>query len=319
MVARKSARAAAVDHIGDDLQRLRADIVRLAEDVGSSLTETGDDALSEVKTQIQRIKDRMDAVISDVGEKGWEATEAMRDVTHDFAETVEKSVRARPLTALALAIGVGVLFGVILRRWRWKKWLAAPNEASVVRSALLSLAAIVAAGADTTGGAKVMSIKRILAPLPGAIDHAGEVEMALSAAKALTAHVEALFISEPPPPPRAGIEGYATRSTRVAATSWARGNVSRSMRTSSRPSSSRAHDRDRQFRAKDEIDQRYLDRPYYIAPAEDKVAEEAFAVIREAMKDKNFVWPPKCWPLGDIGGRILGGTKRLRANWTRRL
>lgn len=54
-----------------------------------------------------------------------------------------------------------------------------------------------------------MSIKRILAPLPGAIDHAGEVEMALSAAKALTAHVEALFISEPPPPPRAGIEGYA--------------------------------------------------------------------------------------------------------------
>jgi ElaB/YqjD/DUF883 family membrane-anchored ribosome-binding protein len=116
MVARKRARAAAVDHIGDDLQRLRADIVRLAEDVGSSLTETGDDALSEVKTQIQRIKDRMDAVISDVGEKGREATEAMRDVTHDFAETVEESVRARPLTALALAIGVGVLFGVILRR-----------------------------------------------------------------------------------------------------------------------------------------------------------------------------------------------------------
>jgi ElaB/YqjD/DUF883 family membrane-anchored ribosome-binding protein len=117
MLARKKrAQAAAVSHIGDDLQRLRADIVRLAEDVGSSLTVTGDDALSEVKTQIRQIKDSMDALISDVGEKGREATEAVRDVTHDFAETVEESVRARPLTALAIAIGVGVLFGMTLRR-----------------------------------------------------------------------------------------------------------------------------------------------------------------------------------------------------------
>jgi ElaB/YqjD/DUF883 family membrane-anchored ribosome-binding protein len=116
MVARKRARAPAVAHIGDDLQRLRADIVRLAEDVGNSLAQTGDDALSEVNTQVRRVKDSIDAIISDVGEKGRDATEAVRDVTHDFAETVEESVRARPLTALAIATGVGVLFGMILRR-----------------------------------------------------------------------------------------------------------------------------------------------------------------------------------------------------------
>jgi ElaB/YqjD/DUF883 family membrane-anchored ribosome-binding protein len=45
-----------------------------------------------------------------------EATEAVRDVTHDFAETVEESVRARPLTTIAIAIGVGILFGMTLRR-----------------------------------------------------------------------------------------------------------------------------------------------------------------------------------------------------------
>jgi ElaB/YqjD/DUF883 family membrane-anchored ribosome-binding protein len=110
MVARKTrARAGAADYIGDDLQRLRADILRLAEDVGSSLTVTSND-------QIQRIKDSIDAIISDVGEKGREATEAVRDVTHDFAETVEKSVRSRPLAAVAVAIGIGVLFGMTLRR-----------------------------------------------------------------------------------------------------------------------------------------------------------------------------------------------------------
>ncbi|HTF78055.1 MAG TPA: hypothetical protein VK620_27730, partial [Bradyrhizobium sp.] len=44
-----------------------------------------------------------------------------------------------------------------------------------------------------------MSIKRILVPLPGSAGLTGHIETALSAAKALGAHVQALFISEPPP------------------------------------------------------------------------------------------------------------------------
>jgi DNA end-binding protein Ku len=37
-----------------------------------------------------------------------------------------------------------------------------------------------------------------------------------------------------------------------------------------------------------EVDERYLDRPYYLAPA-DRVAQEAFAIIREAMRKKGVV------------------------------
>ena len=48
-----------------------------------------------------------------------------------------------------------------------------------------------------------MSIKRILVPLPGSAGHTGQIETALSAAKALGAHVQALFISQPPPVTRA--------------------------------------------------------------------------------------------------------------------
>ena len=43
------------------------------------------------------------------------------------------------------------------------------------------------------------------------------------------------------------------------------------------------------FVPKDEIDQRYLDRPYYIATGDSKVGADAFAVIRDAMKDKGRV------------------------------
>jgi DNA end-binding protein Ku len=42
------------------------------------------------------------------------------------------------------------------------------------------------------------------------------------------------------------------------------------------------------FVPRSEIDERYLDSPYYLLP-EDKVGQEAFAVIREAMKRKNMV------------------------------
>src|SRR6266487_4324182 len=42
------------------------------------------------------------------------------------------------------------------------------------------------------------------------------------------------------------------------------------------------------FVPRSEIDERYLDSPYYLRP-EDKVGQEAFAVIREAMQRKNMV------------------------------
>ena len=51
--------------------------------------------------------------------------------------------------------------------------------------------------------------------------------------------------------------------------------------------STRAIDIDK-FVPEDEIDKRYYERPYYIAP-DDKSGEEAFAVIRDAMKDKGRV------------------------------
>jgi DNA end-binding protein Ku len=42
------------------------------------------------------------------------------------------------------------------------------------------------------------------------------------------------------------------------------------------------------FASRSSIDERYLDTPYYIAP-DDRVAQEAFAVIRETMRKKKMV------------------------------
>lgn len=42
------------------------------------------------------------------------------------------------------------------------------------------------------------------------------------------------------------------------------------------------------FVDRDDVDTLYIDQPYYLAP-DDRVAQEAFAVIREAMREKNVV------------------------------
>jgi len=67
----------------------------------------------------------------------------------------------------------------------------------------------------------LMSIKRILVPLPGSASHTGEIELALSAAKALGAHVQALFITQPPPVTRGGVSvSELGRTATVASVNW---------------------------------------------------------------------------------------------------
>src|SRR5437899_13082422 len=65
----------------------------------------------------------------------------------------------------------------------------------------------------------LMSIKRILVPLPGSASHTGQIETALSAEKALGAHVQALFISQPPPVTRGGVTATEMGRT-VTAVNW---------------------------------------------------------------------------------------------------
>ena len=65
-----------------------------------------------------------------------------------------------------------------------------------------------------------MTIKRILVPLPGPAAYTAETDLALSVAKAMAAHVEGLFISQPPISLRAGVIGsdisYVRGSVAVA-------------------------------------------------------------------------------------------------------
>ena len=108
--------AATIDDITRDLQLVRDDMSRLAQQVASLLSVTGSQALREAKAQMSRAKQNLDGVLSGAGEKGREALGTVRESTDTALEALEDAVRQRPFATLAIALGLGFLFGASWRR-----------------------------------------------------------------------------------------------------------------------------------------------------------------------------------------------------------
>jgi ElaB/YqjD/DUF883 family membrane-anchored ribosome-binding protein len=108
----REVRNAAADASGDiqgDLQALRDDFARLADQVGDILGNKGSAAW-------QRAKSSVDDVVAGAQDKGREAVGAMRDVSDNFVEAIDDSIAKRPYTTLALVAAAGFIFGATWRR-----------------------------------------------------------------------------------------------------------------------------------------------------------------------------------------------------------
>ncbi len=54
--------------------------------------------------------------MSDASAKGQEAVDAVRGIGDNVIEAVDESLRKRPYTTLAMAVGIGFLLGATWRR-----------------------------------------------------------------------------------------------------------------------------------------------------------------------------------------------------------
>ena len=91
---------------------IQADLVGLRDDVARLTHQIADIFAAKGTASWQRAKSDLDGVISDAGEKGREAIGAVREVGDNVVDAVDKSLKQRPYTALAFAVGLGFLFGV---------------------------------------------------------------------------------------------------------------------------------------------------------------------------------------------------------------
>jgi ElaB/YqjD/DUF883 family membrane-anchored ribosome-binding protein len=104
----KAANAASGD-MQKDIQSLRDEFTRLAAQVADIVSDRGTAAW-------QRARSGMDGVFSDAQDKSREAVDAMREVSDKFVDALDESIKNRPYTTLAMAIGLGFLFGATWRR-----------------------------------------------------------------------------------------------------------------------------------------------------------------------------------------------------------
>jgi ElaB/YqjD/DUF883 family membrane-anchored ribosome-binding protein len=96
----------AIEH---DLQALRDEFARLAEQVADIVANTGNAAW-------RRAKSSTDDVVADAQDKGRDAASAVREVSDHFVEAIDESIKTRPYTTLALVAGIAFLFGATWRR-----------------------------------------------------------------------------------------------------------------------------------------------------------------------------------------------------------
>ena len=109
--ARESGKAAsaASGDIQADLQALRDDVTRLAAQITDIFSAKGNVAWSRAKANVE-------GVVSDVGAKGQEAMDAVQEVSDKMVDAIDESLKTRPYTTLAIALGIGFLFGAMWRR-----------------------------------------------------------------------------------------------------------------------------------------------------------------------------------------------------------
>jgi ElaB/YqjD/DUF883 family membrane-anchored ribosome-binding protein len=95
--------------VAADLQALRDDFAKLAEQVGDILGTKGSAAWQKARSSV-------DDMVAGAQDTGREAVDAVREVSDNFVEAVDESIKTRPYTTLAIAAAIGFFFGAVWRR-----------------------------------------------------------------------------------------------------------------------------------------------------------------------------------------------------------
>lgn len=72
--------------------------------------------LQEIAEHLSNLRASLDGLVTSIGATGSHQADALQGHAIDALEAVEDAVRREPLKSLAIAVGVGFLLGVLMRR-----------------------------------------------------------------------------------------------------------------------------------------------------------------------------------------------------------
>jgi ElaB/YqjD/DUF883 family membrane-anchored ribosome-binding protein len=107
---------ATYERLQKDVDAVKDDISKLAEQLSDALDTFTTAARKESRRGYKQARSNLDSMMSDAAEKGNAALSAAQDAAGTLEDTVEDAIVQRPLAAMGLAIGLGFLVGVTWRR-----------------------------------------------------------------------------------------------------------------------------------------------------------------------------------------------------------
>jgi ElaB/YqjD/DUF883 family membrane-anchored ribosome-binding protein len=79
---------------------------------GQRRDEDPNERIAQLRSQVEELmRERVAPAMGDAAARAGEAAQQAKDFAEAQVDTVEKTIRERPLTALAIAVGVGYFFG----------------------------------------------------------------------------------------------------------------------------------------------------------------------------------------------------------------
>jgi ElaB/YqjD/DUF883 family membrane-anchored ribosome-binding protein len=113
MVMASKNNASAVEDIQRDVQALRKDLSVLLQQMSSMAEDGGSDLVGKVKDQIRHMQKGLDAAASDAADRG---IEALNGISERVTDGIEETFHKHPVSTVAVAAGLGYLFGAVMAR-----------------------------------------------------------------------------------------------------------------------------------------------------------------------------------------------------------
>jgi ElaB/YqjD/DUF883 family membrane-anchored ribosome-binding protein len=101
---------------GSDLQAIRDDLNSLKDTLSRFMSQASDEALKSARQLTSNVAGQVSDVASDLANRGSQLASSAGDQAKTFANELEGMARRNPLGALAGAVAIGVLIGVMGRR-----------------------------------------------------------------------------------------------------------------------------------------------------------------------------------------------------------
>ncbi|HEX4302086.1 MAG TPA: hypothetical protein VHZ78_04800 [Rhizomicrobium sp.] len=99
-----------------DMETLQKDLRALAGDVTGAASAQAKDALKKAEAVAERAYDLAEEAAAQASKTAFEAAEDVEEWATENAESLRETVRAQPLTSLAIAVGAGAFLALLLKR-----------------------------------------------------------------------------------------------------------------------------------------------------------------------------------------------------------